>query len=78
MNPANPSLRQIEYGKPMRGTLVILSDEMQWSYEVRGSHPHYVQPAAVRDPSRLLAGTTRNPRGATTSGSNVGATARFP
>jgi len=43
----------IEYGKPMRGMLVILSDEMQWSYEVRGTHPQYQTPVATRDPNRL-------------------------
>jgi len=44
----------LEYGKQMRGTLVILSDEMQWSYEVYGTHPHYQTPVAKRDPIRLL------------------------
>jgi len=43
----------IEYGKPMRGMLVILSDEMQWSYEVRGAHPQYQAPVVSRDPNRL-------------------------
>jgi len=33
-----------EYGKLVRGSLVILTDEMQWSYEVRGSHPVYEVP----------------------------------
>ncbi len=33
-----------EYGKPVRGTLIILTEEMQWSYEVRGGHPPYEIP----------------------------------
>jgi hypothetical protein len=35
-----------EYGKTMVGRLVIETEEMQWSYEVRGSHPRYVPPNA--------------------------------
>jgi hypothetical protein len=35
-----------EYGKRLVGRLVILSDEMQWTYEVRGNHPHYTAPVA--------------------------------
>jgi len=34
------------YGKPKIGTLVIQTDEMQWTYEIRGSHPHYKIPEA--------------------------------
>jgi len=34
----------VEYGKPVKGTLVVLTDEMQWSYEVRGQHPRYDAP----------------------------------
>jgi len=36
-----------EYGKPVRGTLVILTDDMQWSYEVRGGHPQYQAPMVL-------------------------------
>jgi len=28
------SYAPVEYGKPLKGTLVVLTDEMQWSYEV--------------------------------------------
>jgi len=38
------SYTPVEYGKPVRGTLIILTDDMQWSYEVRGGHPHYEAP----------------------------------
>ena len=38
------SYTPVEYGKPVRGTLVVLTDEMQWSYEVRGMHPQYTAP----------------------------------
>lgn len=33
-----------EYGKQLIGRLVILTTEMQWTYEVRGQHPKYVAP----------------------------------
>ena len=38
------SYAPIEYGKPVRGTLIVLTDEMQWSYEVCGMHPQYAAP----------------------------------
>ena len=38
------SYTPLEYGKAVRGTLLILTDEMQWSYDVRGSHPKYSAP----------------------------------
>ena len=38
------SYTPVEYGKPVRGMLVVLTDEMQWSYEVRGVHPQYAAP----------------------------------
>ena len=34
------------YGKPKIGTLIIQTEEMQWTYEIRGSHPHYKIPEA--------------------------------
>ena len=34
-------------GKPLVGRLVIQTDDMQWTYEVRGSHPRYQAPAAA-------------------------------
>ena len=37
-----------EYGKQVRGTLIILTDEMQWSYDVRGGHPQYEAPRPSR------------------------------
>lgn len=33
-----------EYGKQVKGTLIVLTDDMQWSYEVRGGHPQYEAP----------------------------------
>jgi len=47
------SYSPLEYGKPMCGTLIILSQDMQWSYDVRGTHPQYQSPVAFRDPKRL-------------------------
>merc|ERR1711918_54590 len=38
------SYTPLEYGKVQSGTLIILTDEMQWSYDVRGSHPKYAAP----------------------------------
>jgi len=35
-----------EYGKPVVGTLVVRTKDMQWSYEVRGSPPKYTAPSA--------------------------------
>lgn len=35
------SFTPTEYGKAKIGKLVIQTEEMQWTYEVRGSHPHY-------------------------------------
>eukprot|EP00002_Diphylleia_rotans_P025649 TRINITY_DN5079_c0_g1_i5.p1 TRINITY_DN5079_c0_g1~~TRINITY_DN5079_c0_g1_i5.p1 ORF type:complete len:2913 (-),score=444.38 TRINITY_DN5079_c0_g1_i5:284-9022(-) len=34
------------YGKPLIGLLVIQTDEMQWSYEIRGTYPQYQPPTA--------------------------------
>ena len=31
------SYSPLEYGKVVRGTLIVLTDEMQWSYDVRGA-----------------------------------------
>mmetsp|Transcript_18627 Transcript_18627/g.36432 ORF Transcript_18627/g.36432 Transcript_18627/m.36432 type:complete len:3020 (+) Transcript_18627:106-9165(+) len=39
------SFSPVEYGKPVMGLLVIQTDDMQWSYEVRGTHPRYVPPS---------------------------------
>ena len=38
------SYTPVEYGKPVKGRLIVLTEEMQWSYEVRGQHPHYEAP----------------------------------
>lgn len=35
------SFTPTEYGKQKIGKLVIQTDEMQWTYEIKGSHPHY-------------------------------------
>jgi len=34
-----------EYGKTLVGKLIIETEDMRWSYEVRGTHPHYAAPA---------------------------------
>lgn len=38
------SFTPTEYGKAKVGRLVIQTDEMQWTYEIRGSHPQYKIP----------------------------------
>ena len=38
------SFTPTEYGKAKVGRLVIQTEEMQWTYEIRGSHPHYKIP----------------------------------
>ena len=32
------------YGKPQVGKLVIETEDMRWSYDVRGTHPEYSAP----------------------------------
>lgn len=49
-----------EYGKQYVGKLLIVTEDMQWTYEVRGTHPRYVAPngtAAIT--TRLDASVTR-------------------
>ena len=41
------SYTPVEYGKPVKGRLIVLTEEMQWSYEVRGQHPHYEAPTPM-------------------------------
>ncbi len=36
-----------EYGKMLIGRLIIATDDMQWTYEVRGTHPTFVAPNPV-------------------------------
>ena len=38
------SFTPTEYGKMKMGRLVIQTEEMQWTYEIRGSHPQYKIP----------------------------------
>ena len=38
------SFTPLEYGKQKIGRLVIQTEEMQWTYEIRGSHPQYKIP----------------------------------
>ena len=38
------SFTPTEYGKAMLGKLIIQTEDMQWSYEIRGSHPQYKIP----------------------------------
>lgn len=40
------SFTPTEYGKQKIGRLVIQTEEMQWTYEIRGSHPQYKIPHA--------------------------------
>ena len=38
------SFTPTEYGKAKVGKLVIHTDEIQWTYEIKGSHPQYKIP----------------------------------
>ena len=38
------SFSPTEYGKILTGRLVICTDEMQWTFDVRGTHPEYIRP----------------------------------
>ena len=38
------SFTPTEYGKAKMGRLVIQTEEMQWTYEIKGSHPQYKIP----------------------------------
>jgi len=38
------SFTPVEYGAPKTGTLVIHTEDMQWTYLVKGTHPHYSRP----------------------------------
>jgi len=46
--------KPIEYGKPVQGKLIVQTEEVYWSYLVRGTHPKYSAP--VVDKSKI---TTR-------------------
>merc|ERR1740121_2145538 len=35
-----------EYGKPVQGKLIIQTEDVYWSYSVRGTHPKYSAPVA--------------------------------
>jgi hypothetical protein len=49
------SFTPTEYGKTKVGRLVIQTEEMQWTYEIRGSHPQYKipQPSGGRIENKL-------------------------
>jgi uncharacterized protein YndB with AHSA1/START domain len=47
----------LEYGKAVRGTLIVLTDEMQWSYDVRGTHPKYTAPRGEAQVETVLDAT---------------------
>lgn len=41
------SFTPVEYGAPKAATLVIRTDDMQWSYLIKGTHPTYHRPEMV-------------------------------
>ena len=49
-----------EYGFPKSGKLVIITDEMQWTYIVKGSHPAYKAPEGKRLVDDRLSHTQRS------------------
>ena len=48
-----------DYGRTSVGTLFIQTDEMLWSYEVRGTHPAYAKPSLDTSKSKIDTGLTR-------------------
>ena len=38
------SFSPTEYGKPLTGRLIITTDEMQWTFDLKGTHPEYQRP----------------------------------
>ena len=51
------SYTPVEYGKPVKGRLIVLTDEMQWSYAVRGTHPKYTAPRGEAQVETVLDAT---------------------
>lgn len=48
------SFTPTEYGKMQTGTLVIVTDDFQWTYEMRGTHHQYNVPEAMSKVSTKL------------------------
>ena len=42
------SFKPTEYGKTQIGRLHITTEEMMWSYEIRGTHLDYIAPSDVK------------------------------
>lgn len=38
------SFTPLEYGQVLTARLLILTEEMQWTFDIRGSHPKYIKP----------------------------------
>ena len=38
------SFTPVEYGAPKAATLIVRTDDMQWSYLIKGTHPAYHRP----------------------------------
>jgi hypothetical protein len=53
-----------EYGFPKSGKLMILTDDMQWTYMVKGTHPAYKPPEGRRQVDDRLSKTQRTFLGA--------------
>jgi len=49
-----------EYGKMLMGKLVIQTDDVQWTYEVRGTHPRYVAPRGASNLDTVLSESVRD------------------
>ena len=48
-----------DYGKAATGKLFIQTEEMMWSYEVRGTHPAYAKPSLANSKSKIDTGLSR-------------------
>ena len=67
------------HGKPLVGKLVVQTEEMQWSYEVRGTHPKYVPPASSTSGAAAATAAAATDGGAGTgAGAGAGTSSRLP
>ncbi|KAJ8600753.1 hypothetical protein CTAYLR_003950 [Chrysophaeum taylorii] len=45
--PFTVTFAPVKYGMLQQGTIVVVTDDMMWSYDVRGAHPTFVAPNAT-------------------------------
>lgn len=60
-----------EYGKTRVGMLIVQTPLVQWTYEIRGTHPQYVAPVSRAKVSHRLDASTARMLGQTSQRRNV-------